>query len=710
MNYPYGGDIYGPHILSLPSDSKRIQELEDRIAILTYKPTAPPPPSSIEKPIAFYDTECYPNYWLLKFRPRGMRAYTFCLLAGQWFTSSDIERIKLLFDAYKTVSFNGNYYDIPQITAALCGYTTEQLKWQNDRIIIEKVKPWELGLPEWRPLDHIDVMEVAPGAGSQKQYAGRIHCKKMQDLPYDPSAHLSNEEIEVLTAYCENDLDVLESLYDALAPQIKQRERLGERYGIDLRSKSDAQVAEAVLKRRCEQTLGRRIFKPEIDWNLKFRYKVPHFIQYQLPQLQQALELVRESVFGLGANGSIEMPPQLDGRVIVINQSSYKMGIGGLHSQETQLVAISNETHQLRMPDVASYYPNLMLNSGEYPPALGPAFLQEFAMIKNERLEAKKLQAQLKKAGDKKSPKYKDAEADNEGGKIMINGTFGKTGSIYSVLFAPTMLIQTTVTGQLSLLMLIEWHELNGIPVISANTDGIVINCPRDRLHISDAIIKEWENRTGLEMEVDDYVAIYARDVNNYFAIKTPEDVKRKGEYAPAGLIAKKNPDVEICADAAAEFLAKGTSIEYTIAACRDLTKFVTIQKVNGGGVKLWGEGPRKGALVRDIVPILEANGWEKQGRKWCNKEGVVTDPNTAYKMCFAPQRPEYLGKVVRWYYGTQSPGPIVYATNGNTVSLSYGARPCMILPDEFPTDIDYNWYITKAYSMLKDIGYYNLT
>jgi len=266
------------------------------------------------------------------------------------------------------------------------------------------------------------------------------------------------------------------------------------------------------------------------------------------------------------------------------------------------------------------------------------------------------------------------------------------------------MLIQTTVTGQLSLLMLIEWHELYGIPVISANTDGIVIDCPRDKLQVSEYLIAEWQRRTGLEMETDDYVALYARDVNNYFAIKTPDDVKRKGEYAKAGLAEKKNPDVEICADAVAEFLAKGVPVEYTIAACRDIRKFVTIQKVNGGGVKMWGEGPRKGARVMDMVGTLTANGWVKEGRKW-RKGDSLADAATAYAACFQPQRPEYLGKVIRWYYGTRSPGPIVYSSNGNLVGGSYGAMPCMTLPDQFPDDIDYAWYVSKSEAILRDLG-----
>lgn len=671
-------------------------------------PPPPPPSSTGKRHVAFFDTECFPNYWLLKLRPRGGAAYSFCLRAGQSFSQQQQQAILDLFEAYTVISFNGIGYDIPMITAALMGYSTEQLKWLNDQIIVERVKPWELNLFDWKPADHIDVMEVAPGAGSQKQYAGRIHCRTMRDLPYDPNHFLTEGEIVEVDTYCGNDLDVLEALHDALLPQLRQRELLSKRYGLDLRSKSDAQLAEAVLRKRCEIALGHRIYKPEIDWNLNFQYRVPEFIGYQLPQLQRALDLVRESTFRLGATGAVEMPMQLEGLEITIGQSTYKMGIGGLHSQEKKLVAVSNETHLVRMPDVASYYPSLILNSGEWPKALGQRFLHEYGDIKTERLAGKSEQAKLKKAGITSGVEYENAMTANEGGKIMINGTFGKTGSPYSVLFAPVMLIQTTITGQLSLLMLIEWHEAYGIPVISANTDGIVIMCPRDKIYVSEFLINEWQKRTGLEMETEDYQAIYARDVNNYFAIKTPSDVKRKGEYAKAGLLEKKNPDVEICADAVAKFLAEGVPVAQTIVQCLDIRKFVTIQKVNGGGVKMWGEGPRKGALVRDMVPTLEGCGWVKDGRKW-RKGDVVLDPTSAYRMCFAPQTPEYLGKVVRWYYSTQAPGPIVYASNGNTVSLSYGARPCMTLPDEFPLDIDYAWYVDKAESMLRDVGYYSL-
>lgn len=683
--------------------------------------------------IAFYDTECFPNYWLLKFRPQSGETNSFSLLAGESFPESTKIWIRKIFDHTTFVSFNGNNYDVPMICAALNGYTTEQLKQLNDRIIVQGAKPWELGLPDWKPADHIDIMEVAPGAGGQKTYAGRIHCKTMQDLPYPPDQALTPEQMIEVDKYCGNDLTVLEELYDALSPQLEQRRVLSARYGLDLRSKSDAQLAEAVLKRRCEQAVGKRIYKPEINPKLRFKYEPPSWLTFTLPQMCRAFDTVCAAEFTLHPDKlTVQMPPSLEGLEVGIGNSVYRMGIGGLHSQEKNRAVHSSDTHVLRDADVASYYPSLILNSGKWPKALGKQFLQEFAAIKDERLNFKKLQKNIevnwetisrrdyvqgsdlsKKAvrSYRSNPEWIEAMVGNEGGKIMINGTFGKTGSPYSVLFAPEMLIQTTITGQLALLMLVEYFEIRGIPVVSANTDGIVIHCPRELVEQSGHVIKRWERETGLEMETSDYQVIYSRDVNNYFAVKTDGSVKRKGEYSTAGLVEKKNPDVEICGDAVAEFLSKGTPVAQTIMTCRDIRKFVVVQKVAGGGVKLWGEGPRPDALVKEMIPELEAAGYIKEGRKWRHPDWPASEPSYLpagiyYNFVYEPRIPEHLGKVIRWYYSTEAPGPIIYNSNGNTVGMSYGARPCMVLPDEFPQDVDYDWYVNKCEGILRDVGY----
>lgn len=632
--------------------------------------------------VVIYDTECYPNYWLLRMKGAVNRSFRAPL------SPEDKREIYRIFNEYPTVSFNGDYYDIPMINAALNGWNLKQL---NDDIIVGKKKPWELGLPSWEPADHVDIMQVAPGTSSLKQYGARIHAKKIQDLPYDPDIPITAPQMLEIDAYCDNDLDLTYELWIALQPHIAQREALGEKYGLRLVSKSDAQVAENILRKQCGNPA-----KLDIDWNLAFRYETPPFITFELPQLRNALSLVQQSVFTLSAKGSVQMPPLLEGLTLAIGGSVYRMGIGGLHSSEKCTAHTSGKLYD---NDVARYYPQLILNSGKFPLALGPVFQQEFQVIADARLEAKR----LRKVLPKDTPEYIKAVNGDEGGKIMINGTFGKTGSPYSILFAPSMLIQTTITGQLCLLMLIEWHERYGIPVVSANTDGIVIDCPDHLLATSRYLIGEWEKRTGLQMETVQYRAIYSRDVNNYFAVKTDGSVKRKGEYAVSGLNEKKNPDVEICSDAVSDFLSQGIPIEYSVASCTDIRKFITVTKVTGGGTKMWGVGPKPGALVRDMLSTLEAHGWVKSGRKWL-KEGHLVDARQAYEWCFEPQVPEYLGKVVRWYYSTNAPGWI--ESSRGIVSLSEGSRPCMELPDTFPTDVDYEWYIDKCNNILKDIGY----
>ena len=67
-----------------------------------------------------------------------------------------------------------------------------------------------------------------------------------------------------------------------------------------------------------------------------------------------------------------------------------------------------------------------------------------------------------------------------------------------------------------------------------------------------------------------------------------------------------------------------------------------------------------------------------------------------------------YLGKAVRWYYSRGVPESVCirYKTNGNKVSRSNGSMPCMTLPAEVPSDVDYDWYVREANDILKDIGH----
>lgn len=586
------------------------------------------------------DTETYKDYFLLSclnIESGNVRHFEF--YDGQ---PLDIKTIKQIMSRCLTISFNGNGFDLPIIVAALKGYSVKQIKGLADKIIKSNRPSWlickDLGLNVPRNWDHIDLIEVAPGQSSLKIYGGRLHAPKLQDLPIAPDASISPEQRQLMRDYCVNDLDTTALLYSKLEKQVALRVSMSEQYGVDLRSKSDAQIAETVIKSELQKMTGEYYGKTELDSNTKFRYQNPEIISFQTEQLQEIFNKVLSLDFTLGANGSVKMPQELADAKIKIGNSEYNMGIGGLHSCEKSQYIYADKEHVLLDVDVASYYPSIILQQQLAPKSLGQPFLEVYQSIVTRRLQAKR-------EGDK-------VTADTL--KICVNGSFGKLGSKWSALYAPDLLIQTTITGQLALLMLIERLELEGISVVSANTDGVVIYTDKDRLDDLRNIAFDWMLETSYELEETHYRCIASRDVNTYVAVTTDGEAKRKGAFAGGGLA--KNPDCAIAFDAVAIFLADGTPVEQTINECDDITKFVLVRRVTGGAE------------------------WKGQ----------------------------YLGKAVRFYYSGdfENSAQIDYAKNGNKVSKSDGCKPIMDLPESLPTDIDRPRYIDMAKKLLQEVGY----
>lgn len=695
---------------------------------------AAPPQTTKHAPC---DTECYPNYWFAGFKFGDTVHRVEAKGAQNALSVDDRAKLSRIMRDIPLLTFNGLHYDRWMLDAAVAGYTCEQLKRVNDAIIKDKASPYDLGIPRHGIGDHIDVMPVIPGAGGQKYKAGIIHYQTMRDLPYTPDRMLTPAMARNVAEYNANDLGQLEALatHPSIVEALDLRCTLSGEYTIDVRSMSDAQVAEAILVSQCEKVLGHKIARGTPDpFGISFNFDAPDILQFRSPQFQEVARIASRVKFGLTEAGALAMPPALR-NCVGLGRSRYKFGMGGLHSQEEGQSLVCGPDELLIDIDADSYYPSLMLRAGAWPEKLGPQFLTEFAAIRERRLHAKREERPFK--SDPASKEYKHWHAINLGMKIMINGTFGKTGSIYSPLFAPKMCIQTTITGQLLLLMLIDALEYAGISIVSANTDGIVAAIKLSQYATLDACVKWWENMTGFTTERTAYDKLHSHAINDYVAryatrecrarvyieqqysdpserarhLKMFADeagLKRKGEFAKTDLAMKKAPDCEVCADAVAAWIADGTQIETTIYQCGDVRKFVRIQNAGPSASKMWGEQPRKGIKVCDMLPRLAAHGWQKAGRKW-QKGNELLPAKEAYEATFTdPIREEPLGKVLRWYYSTDAPGPIVISSGprtGNTVPESWGAKPCMELPSALPIDIDYEFYIARARKMLAQTG-----
>jgi DNA polymerase elongation subunit (family B) len=576
----------------------------------------------------FMDIECYWNYFLVKFLNPVTDNYI-CYEMTKYHSLA-IDSLLRLIKSHEIITFNGNKFDIPILKLALQGASTEEIKKAANKLIQMdmSVHTFEevYNLPELK-IKHIDLIEIPIGIVSLKIYGGRLHCRKMQDLPYDEDMELSEDQMDDVEEYCGNDLDITKLIFCNLFQQVELRRLMSKKYKQDLLSKSDAQIAEAVIKAEVMKIRPGKIISPEFKTQ-SFHYDVPDYIQFNHPHLKKALEIVSTKKFVVDNSGKVKMPKELDELKVVIGSSTYRMGVGGLHSSEKGAFHISDDKFSLFDWDVDSYYPSIILNLGLYPKQLGKKeFLSVYGDIVRERLNAKH-------SGDK-------VKASTL--KIVINGSFGKFGSPYSILYAPELLVQVTVTGQLALLMLIDMMEHKGIPVVSGNTDGIVVKCPVGKEEMMNIIIRRWQKITGFNMSKSQYAGLYSRDVNAYIAVKTDGEVKRKGIFAAPSIA--KNPENEVCSLAVIEYVTKGIPYEETIRNCTDITKFLTVRSVKGGAVK------------------------DKQ----------------------------YLGKAIRFYHAKGVGGYIEYKSNGHMVPNSEGTKPLMILDGTFPKDVDYDWYVNKT-------------
>lgn len=586
----------------------------------------------------------------------------------------DSERLHRIMKNYFLLGYNCMNFDIPLATMAVDGANTDSIKKAANVIIGSGVKWWDvektLNITIPKTYRYSDLMEVNPAIHqSLKTMNGRLMGREMEDLPIEHDQEVSEQE-EKLIRYWFKDLKATALLANTLEKDLQLREELGKQINADLMSKSDSQMGFAIIKKRIEDLRGSRIKKPDIKTVVSFNYKAPDYINFTSPVLRELLRKIQDHQFVTKSDGKVDLPKWLSDEKITIGPSTFQMGIGGLHSTEANRAVKADAENAMVSVDVASMYPQLLLSLGLYPAAVGPDFLAVYEAIRDDRIKAKR-------AGDK---------VRDKGLKIALNGGgFGRLGSRFSLTFAPHMLIAVTLTGQLSLLMLIERAFNKGILTVSANTDGAEFLCPRslfngwiekdgrttDRLAPSAIaeVVEHWERDTGMVLEGVEYTALYNLSVNSYIAIKADGSHKRKGplanpwckeDFDPRGQMSK-NPQAYVVSDAVLARIKRGTPVEETIRNCNDVRAFITVVNATGGA-------------------------------EW---------------------RGEYLGKVVRYYWSTD--GDAIYKVKANAsgtnpkVPKTDGCCPLMTLPDDFlvPDDLDYARYIQEAEQILTDIGFY---
>lgn len=460
---------------------------------------------------------------------------------------------------------------------------------------------------EWLTLKQIDIFKVNHYDNknrmvSLKRLEFEMDLEDIEEMPIHHSkTNMTSEEIQLTKDYCRNDVMATYEFYKITTGetdhplykgnnQIELRQDIFEEFGIPCLNYSDSKIGDEMIKKFYCQEKGINITdlpkKGTFRKEIAVKNCIADHVQFQTPELQEFYTRVRKLKLGLQDDFKEE---------IHFYDNVYSFMKGGLHTENKPKIFEADEDHLIIDWDVSSYYPAIIINSGRYPAHLGKEFLRGYTHMFEKRLE---LKPQAKK--DKKIRGIVGAL------KLAVNSVYGKSSDMQSWIYDRQLTMFTTITGELSLMMLIEAYELQGLHVISANTDGVTIMIHKDDVQKMHDINKWWMDLTQFELERTDYSKIIFSTVNDYLAIKTDGEIKKKGDFL-TDFELHKNKSSRIVSIALEHYYVNDVPVETTIKNHSNIFDFAIRQKASKnfhyeGHNKTTGEKNVYNKLIRYYV------------------------------------------------------------------------------------------------------------
>lgn len=302
--------------------------------------------------------------------------------------------------------------------------------------------------------------------------------------------------------------------------EIRLRYNIARSYGLNVLSASRSNISDAFIEKFYSEMSG---LHPS-QWKgrkterkaMAFKKVIFDFINFKTEPLQKMLREMKEVViFSIGKDAF--------SKEISINDGVYTIATGGLHSKDipgalyshwpTDDASSTGEQIKASLKrfkyvhwDISSFYPSIMVQYGVAPAHLDQkVFVKLIKWIRDTRVTAKHTKGDI----DGVPANVLAAVL-----KIVINAIYGKLGFEHGDLCDRLAVLKVTINGQLMIMMLCEELELNGIKVISANTDGIVVKLYEDKIEIFNTIANNWKQLTGLDADSEEYKCYINRDID----------------------------------------------------------------------------------------------------------------------------------------------------------------------------------------------------
>jgi hypothetical protein len=508
---------------------------------------------------------------------------------------NQLDEMMRFFDDYQEyyfVSYNGIRFDSQVLEFIIRNYHKwQELGWKEICSLIYQKAQDTIDdsnhdiFPEYREeqlsIKQLDLFTISGYNNKNKLVSlKRLMFEMDQELieelpiPHDKE-DLSDDDINDIIHYCHNDIKATYEFYNILIGntshplykdnnQIQLRQDIEEEFGIPCLNYSDTKIGDEMIKKfYCQEknidykSLPRKGFFRK---SIEVKNCIASYIKFQTPELNAFLKRISKLSFSQKDDFKEE---------INFYGNTYSFMRGGLHTDNKPEIFIATENKLIIDLDVSSYYPAIIINNNKFPQHLGREFLRGYKQMFERRLELKPLAKT-----DKRIAGIVGAL------KLAVNSVFGKSNDMQSWMYDKQLFMFTTITGELSLMMLIEAYELAGIHVISCNTDGVTIHISKEKLENMEEINRWWIEITGYELERTDYKKIVFSTVNDYIAVKTNDEIKRKGDFL-TDLELYKNKSARIIPIALGNYFVGGISVDDSIKSHTNIYDFCIRQKAS---------------------------------------------------------------------------------------------------------------------------------
>ncbi len=598
----------------------------------------------------FYDFEVFEYDWMVVLMDMDNQKETDII--------NDPDQLESFYEEHKSdiwVGFNSRGYDQFILKGILCGLNPKEI---NDWIIVKGNSGYSFSnLFNKIQLYNFDIMQgIDRGL---KWFEGSMGNNiKETSVDFNIKRKLTPEEIQQTLFYCRHDVEQTVEVFMERIDDFNAQMALIKMYKMPLSmiNKTKVQLSAEILG------ATKHTWSDEFDISLPPSMKVKKYKEVPEWFMNPANHHYKDG------NNAHQLKLQMAGLDMVF-------GWGGVHGAKEKY----HDSGWFLNMDVGSLYPNLW---DKYRDKCASRAIPEDGLQKYHDMIQFRLK--LKAEGKKK---------EQAPFKIVLNGSYGAMKDKFNKLYDPRGANNTCVFGQILVgVDLLERLEETGVcEIIQVNTDGILVKMNRyEDYDLIDDVAFEWEQRTGLSLEFDDYGwgEIFQKDVNNYVIIDEWGHYKSKGAYVKK--LSALDNDLPIVNKALVDYMVKHVPVEKTIFDCDDLMQFQQVKKISGKYDCI----VHGGAFTEEQV-INPATGRKKKVRNYDHKGKLIGEKCVRV---FASLNPTDGGLYKK------------HAEKGTFAKMEGTPEHCFIFNDEVkgvkvPELLDKQWYVATAKDRLKGFG-----